>query len=309
MYSVGEQKAWDQALRRARPKAMWLPHYPFPLTLLRHRNRGILTFVTVHDTIHLLQKSISGQGAVRRMYARTMLKIDARKCTEMFAASETTAEHLRHVAPHAPIRVAPHPVDAIWLTPVDPGLSPVRGKYILYVGNVQRHKNLPVLLSAFREVSRAVPHKLVIAGGGHMVRSLDERIRPVVEEIGDRVEVIGRLEFEQLRSLVAGADVLVMPSLIEGVGMPPLEAMASRTAVISSDIPALRETCGDGAEYFDPHDSKGLSRLIRTYCLDDSARAALANRGWSHVTARQSALSFTIAVDVVCSTLTAAQEN
>ncbi|CAN5208845.1 glycosyltransferase family 1 protein [soil metagenome] len=304
MYSIGEQKAWDYAIRQVRPRAVWLPHYPFPFALFRRPNRRILTFVTVHDTIHLLKKSISGQSFARRMYARTMLNIDARRCTEIFTASAATTEALQHVARSAPLTVAAHPVDPIWLTPVDLTLSPVQGKYIVYVGNDQPHKNLPLLLDAYREIVGAIPHKLVIAGGGKSVRTHDGRIQPVLQELGDSVVVTGRLRFDELRALVAAADLLVMPSLVEGVGMPPLEAMAARTAVVSSDIPSLRETCGDdGADYFDPHDQHGLAHLIRDYCLDDDARTALADRGWTWVTERQSRLSFTTAVDAICSIL------
>jgi glycosyltransferase involved in cell wall biosynthesis len=304
MYSIQEQKAWDDALRCARPRAVWLPHYPFPFTLFRRCNRRILTFVTVHDTLHLLEKRISGQSWAHRMYARTMLHIDARRCNQIFAVSATTAESLRRVVPSAPVMVAPQPVDPLWFTPADPDLSPVRGKYIIYVGNVKHHKNLPLLLNAYAEIAHAIPQKkLVIAGGGESVRALDSRVQPLTAQLGDRVQVIGRLDFDELRSLVAGADLLVMPSLYEGVGMPPLEAMASRTAVLSSNIAALRETCGEGAEYFDPRDPHGLACLIRTYGCDDDARAAVAAKGWSYGNERQSRLSFTTAVDAVCSAL------
>ena len=125
----------------------------------------------------------------------------------------------------------------------------------------------------------------------------------LAEEQGDRVQVMGRLDFEVLRSLVAGADLLVMPSLHEGAGLPPIEAMASHTAVLASDITALRETCGDGADYFNPYDRRALADLLRTYCLDDSARDGLAARGWAHVTTRQAGLSFQHAVEVVASEL------
>src|SRR5690242_6270221 len=84
MYSVAEQRAWDRALRATRPKAIWLPHYPFPLTLLRPGNRRILTFTTVHDDNHLLPERISGNGRARRMYARTMLGIVARRSAAIF---------------------------------------------------------------------------------------------------------------------------------------------------------------------------------------------------------------------------------
>ena len=303
MYSMQEQKAWDHALRITRPRAVWLPQYPYPLALFRSSNKRIQTFVTVHDTIHLLPRNISSQSRAHRMYARTMLNVDARMCRRIFTPSQATATSLIEVAPSAQVLVTPIPVDKSWFSPADLNLSPVHDPYILYVGNVKRHKNLPILLKAYLDVAQAIPHKLVIAGGGESLRTLDERIHELAADQGDRVHLTGRLDFDTLRSLVACADLLVMPSLHEGAGLPPLEAMASRTAVLSSNIPALKETCGDGAEYFDPHDHETLANLIRTFCRDDDARSGLAARGWSHVTKRQSQISLTAAVDAVCSEL------
>ncbi|GAT11182.1 glycosyltransferase family 4 protein [Mycolicibacterium novocastrense] len=299
MYSVQEQRAWDDALARVRPRAVWVPHYPFPLSLLRPRNRGIALFMTVHDAIHVVPAAVSGQNWVRRSYARTMLGIDVRRCAQIFAVSEATAGTLRELFAGAPLTVAPQPIDPRWLADVDTALSPVAAPYLAYVGNTQRHKNLPLLLKAYRQVARDIPQRLVIAGGGALVRSSDDRIRPLVDDLGDRVDMVGRVSFETLRALVARADLLVMPSLMEGAGLPPLEAMASQTAVLASDIPALRETCGSGAEFFDPHDAAGLARLIRHYALDELARSGLAQRGWRHVTDRQSRLSFTVAVEAI----------
>ena len=173
MYSLDEQKCWRDAFGRVRPRAVWLPHYPLPLTLLRRRDRHTLLFVTVHDAIHLLPKRISGQGWTRRTYARLMLELDARRSRQIFAASESTADCLRILSHSAPVIVAPHPVDEVWLAPADPYLSPARRPYIVYVGNMQPHKNLPVLLNAFREVVGTIPQKLVIAGGAQNLRTLD----------------------------------------------------------------------------------------------------------------------------------------
>src|SRR5690349_15232497 len=66
LYTPAEQKVWRGALRDCRPRAMWLPHYPFPLARLVPRYRGVRTYLTVHDTIHLLPQAFSGQGAARR---------------------------------------------------------------------------------------------------------------------------------------------------------------------------------------------------------------------------------------------------
>lgn len=303
MYSIGEQRAWDHAVRATRPKAVWVPHYPFPLTLFRFGNRRILTFVTVHDDNHLLPEHISGNGRARRMYARTMLEIDARRSSTIFTPSRAAADALAEYVRDARFVVTPIPVSESWFEPADPRSSPVQGRYILYLGNVKRHKNLGALLEAYVAVQHEIPHQLVIAGSGASVRMLDESVHQQAAALGDRVRMIGRLEFDELRSLVTAAELLVMPSFNEGAGLPPLEAMASHTAVLCSNIPSLRETCGNGADYFAPTDHAELARLIRTYCLDDQARAELTSRGWAHVTERQANISTTAAADAILAEL------
>jgi glycosyltransferase involved in cell wall biosynthesis len=301
MYSVNEQRAWNSAIRATRPNAVWVPHYPYPFTLLRPTNRKILSFCTVHDDNHLLPQDISGQGVGRRLYARVMLEVDARRSSTVFSPTQAAADALAKFVPSAEFVVTPIPVSEDWFKPVDARLSPVQGTYVLYLGNVKRHKNLPALLNAYGLVQGDIPHDLVIAGSGASVKMLDDRVQASANLLGERVRMIGRLDFEELRALVAGADVLVMPSFNEGAGLPPLEAMASHTAVLSSDIPSLRETCGDGADYFDPNDHQELARLIRAYCLDDNARAELASRGLAHVMERQSHIS----IDAAASTIVA----
>ena len=305
MYSLAEQRVWNRALHTVRPKGLWVPHYPFPMAALRFGNRKTLVFATVHDTGHSMRQEVSGQSRVRQLYARTMLNLDARRCRKIFTPSQATAALLLKMAPTACVMVTPIPVNEAWFEPADPEKSPVPGPYLLYVGNTKWHKNLPLLLQAYADVSHDIPHKLVIAGSGEINRGGDERIVALAAEQGDRVQVMGRLDFDVLRSLVASADLLVLPSLYEGAGLPPIEAMASHTAVLASDIPALRETCGDGAEYFDPYDHRALAELLRTYLRDPGARDELAARGWSHVRTRQSDISFDSAAVAVATDLAA----
>lgn len=303
MYSLQEQQAWADALSVTRPRAIWVPHYPYPLALFAPPNRGTRSFVTVHDTLHIMPRRINGQPLPKQMYARAMLTLDARRATKIFTPSHATAKTLLDARPSARVLVTPLGLDEIWFTPVDPNLSPVQSRYIVYVGNAKWHKNLTVLLEAFEQVVASIPHKLVIAGGGESVRTVDGRVDALAAQRLDRIVISGRLDFAALRSLVAGADLLVMPSLHEGVGLPPLEAMASRTAVLASRIPALAETCGDGAKYFDPHDPRELADLLRTYCCDDEARAKLAARGFAHVTQRQSRISLPATSEAICAEL------
>ncbi|BBX17978.1 glycosyl transferase family 1 [Mycolicibacterium duvalii] len=303
MYSLHEQRAWDHALDAVRPRAFWTPHYPFPFTLLRPRHRDVLAFITVHDDNHLLPTEISGQSNLRRAYARAMLGLDARRARILFSPSQAAADALAAYVPSARFVVTPIPVGPQWLQPADPGRSPVQDKFLLYLGNVKRHKNLPLLLEAYAQVQHDIPHRLVIAGSGASVKMLDERVHELATTLGERVQMIGRLDFDALHALVAAADLLVMPSLNEGAGLPPLEAMASGTAVLSSRIPPLRETCGDGADYFDPYDPQELAALLRRYCLDDAARAGLQARGHTHVHRRQAEIPTHAAAEAICAEL------
>ncbi|MDA2889643.1 glycosyltransferase family 1 protein [Mycolicibacterium sp. BiH015] len=303
MYSLSEQRAWHRALKSVRPRGFWVPHYPFPFASFSPGNRTTLLFVTVHDTLHIMKQEVSGHNRARQAYARVMLNLDVRRSRKIFTPSLATAACLTDMAPSAPVMVTPIPVDDEWFTPADPSLAPVAGPYILYVGNTKWHKNLPLLLTAYAEAIQEIPQKLVIAGSGEALRDGDDRVGALAARLGDRVEVMGRLDFAVLRALVAGADFLVMPSLHEGAGLPPIEAMASRTGVLASDIPALRETCGDGADYFNPYDAESLVPLLRKYGASDGDRTELAARGWAHVTNRQSDLSLRPAAEAVADEL------
>lgn len=303
MYSAAEQLVWHRAFRAARPRAVWLPHYPYPVARWAPYARRMLIYATVHDTIHLLPRDVSGQSWLRRAYARVMLSAVARSSRVVFTPSQATAATLKNIERSARVLVTPIPVGEIWFQPADVTLSPVTRPYLLYVGNAKRHKNLPLLVEAFLGLADAVPHTLVIAGGGASLRTLDDRVRGLAESNPERIVVTGQVDFPVLRAMVAAADALIMPSLHEGAGLPPLEAMASGTAVLASDIPAVRETCGDGAAFFDPRDRDGLTGLMRTYCCDDVARARLADRGHAHVVQRQQQIRATAAADTICAEL------
>ena len=303
MYSPAEQSAWRNAFAEVRPRAVWLPHYPYPTARLLPANHRTLVYVTVHDTTQLLPWSVSGQSWARRTYARVMLNVDALSCRLIFTPSEATAQNLKAITRHPRVLVTPIPVDETWFNPVAAELSPVSGPYVVYVGNSKRYKNLLLLMEAFSDLADKIPHTLVIAGGGASLRTMDDRVRHIAESNADRIRLIGQLDFAALRALVAQADLLVMPSLHEGAGLPPLEAMASQTAVLSSDIPVLRETCGDGADYFDPHDRAALARMLQSHCEDGAARTDLAARGYAHVTRRQREICATAAADAICNEL------
>lgn len=136
-------------------------------------------------------------------------------------------------------------------------------KHLLLVGARYPHKNLDTVLAAIERLNagRNPPLKLVIAG---CCRDLWAKPWGGLEWFEQRgwVEVVERATALQLTTLYAEALALIYPSLAEGQGLPPLEAMAQGCAVICSDLPVMRETCGEAAWYFSPLDSAGLAQII-----------------------------------------------
>ena len=113
-----------------------------------------------------------------------MLKLSARRAATIFTPSQATARSMAAIAPSSEVLVTPIPVDDVWFSEADSASSPIERPYILYVGNIKRHKNLPVLLDAFATISDFIPHTLVIAGGDESLRTLDDRINQLVAGLG-----------------------------------------------------------------------------------------------------------------------------
>lgn len=285
MYSLKEQLGWSTALRQIKPKAFWTPHYPYPLLAA-----GQKTFVTVHDVLHALDARHGGPGPLRSTYARTMIPLALRGSEEVFVPSRATKNEIERLfGSHGRICIAPMRIDPAWFAPVDSNFIPeqVPSNYIVYVGNVKRHKNLLGLLEAFERIKDSFAVDLVLAGGAANVRNQDSDVYAYVERLGGRVHVTGNLRFEALRATVAGARCLVMPSHYEGVGLPPLEAMAVGTPVLASDIPSLRETCGDAARYFDPTGVEGLAGCLSAFLESPEAHASMVTKGKSRLLERE----------------------
>lgn len=154
------------------------------------------------------------------------------------------------------------------------------GSYILYIGTLEPRKNITNLLRAYALLSRRSreQYPLVLAGGmGWLMEGLDTEIA----KLGIQSTTIktGYVPREDLPSLYSGAAVFVYPSLYEGFGLPPLEAMACGAPVITSNVSSLPEVVGEAGIQVPPEDVKRLSEEIESLLGDDQRRTFLIQKG------------------------------
>jgi glycosyltransferase involved in cell wall biosynthesis len=152
--------------------------------------------------------------------------------------------------------------------------------YILFIGALTKRKNVPRLIEAYyRLVQEAqIEHQLVLVGETLFLSDeIFETIRRL--QLEDRVVLTGRKTHAELPWLYSGADVYVLPTLSEGFGMTPLEAMACGAPVVASNITSVPEVCGDGAVLVDPTDTDAIADAILRCLIDQDFRKALIQRG------------------------------
>ena len=259
---------------------------------------GTTRVLTVHDLSLFTHPETHEPRRVWR--ARRRLPLMTRAASAVVTPTEAVRHELcewLRVAPskvfavHEAARECFRPMDGREAAEVLRGLG-VGGEFLLAVGTIEPRKNLATLVRAFEEVLRERPAsglRLVVAGGrGWLTGPLFESLER--SPARGRVVLAGYVSDEQLRALYASCAAFVYPSLYEGFGLPPLEAMSCGAAVVAGDTPAVAEVTGGGARLFDPHDHGELTRAILELLDDDAARRALSAAGlrraaqfsWAH---------------------------
>jgi glycosyltransferase involved in cell wall biosynthesis len=220
----------------------------FPLTVMLPRLDHPPAVTTILDLQHELLPQLF--SPVERLYRRLIYRSSALRSSVVIAISqhvkETVVERLD--LPPERVRVVYLGLDHERFTPGDATREP----FLLYPANNWRHKNHALLLEAFARVRQEHPEmRLVLTGSGH-----ESAAYPTA------VEALGRVSNEELADLYRRASALVFPSLYEGFGQPPLEAMASGCPVAVARSGALPEVCGDAARYFDPTSVEDLAAAV-----------------------------------------------
>ena len=151
-------------------------------------------------------------------------------------------------------------------------------KYLLFVGNLKPHKNLNRLVQAFSLISKEDSSvKLILAGKSFNDLELIETIASL--GLSDKVIITGLISQKEIVDLYNIADLVVFPSLYEGFGLPPLEAMACETPVVCSNSSSIPEVAGDATIYFNPENIEEMVDSIKKVLCDEACAKQLIEKG------------------------------
>ncbi|UCD79999.1 MAG: glycosyltransferase family 4 protein [Desulfobacterales bacterium] len=268
---------WDQiqslvVSQKERPDIYFSPYYKCPLL------NNVKTIVTVHDLIEFILPDYR-----RDFLYRWMVKLCLRKADRIVTVSQSSREDVCRILrlPWEKIVVS---YNSVQRKPVGRDKKQailarygIRKGYVLYVGNFNPHKNIAALIRAYSLLPAGLRQKwdLVIAGG-----------RPEALTEGKTLEGVvfpGHIDESDLPAVYEGAGLFVFPSLYEGFGLPPLEAMAYGIPVIASNRPAMVEILGEAAEFFEPHDNKALTALMAKLLSSQEDRKRCIEEGLQRV--------------------------
>lgn len=253
-------------LAKRRPRAYFSPAFnATPLTQV--------PFVfTIFDLIHLHFRH--ERTLAKDAYYRLVVRPAARRAVRIVTGSEFSKAEILEWAHLPDERVVVIGCGVEGFAPHGPGYAPGY-RYLLYVGNHKPHKNVGRLVEAFAHAAARRDLRLLLTG----TPTLDLAAAVQRHGLSDRIEFLGSVADGDLAALYRGAEALVFPSLYEGFGLPPLEAMACGTPVVSSDRTALREALGDAALIVDPLETESIAEGIDRILSDHALRDHLRRRG------------------------------
>ena len=285
-YSLSEQISIPIGVRREGLDLFHATHYVLPALIPSK------TVVTIHDCIHLMFPEYL-RHRLGYAYARASLYTAAHKSNRIFTVSEQSKRDILTFfnVPPEKIVVTPNAIDNRFSAPPsEEHVTQTRERYqlshsyLLYVGNIKPHKNLERLIEAFhlvRQQGRSELELLIIGDEISKMQSLRRAVHKY--DIHRSVRFLGYVPDKTLAVLYRLASVFVFPSLYEGFGLPPLEAMASGTPVVTSNVSSLPEVVGDAAVLVDPHSAEAIADGIISLLRSTHLRGELRERGFKRV--------------------------
>lgn len=280
-YTLREQLKFATELNHARLDLVHFTNFNFPLRY------GGPFIISINDLTLLQYSGRSRSSRYKTRPMRHIMQQGARRSVEVLTYSEHQKELIvkEFGIPPDKVRVIYLAVDAQFTPMSEEAVSQFRDRkgltdpFVMYTGQWREHKNLVRLIRAFADVRKQLACKLVLVG---KVDKAFPVIPRTVEEAGlaDDVIFTGFVADADLPRYYNAADVFAFPSLSEGFGLPPLEAMACGTAVAASSAPPMPEILGKASDYFDPYDEADIARCLKRLLGDPAVRAAKRQAGF-----------------------------
>lgn len=276
LWAAAETFLVERAARREGAALLWCPANFGP------RARRVPLAVTVHDVIaeDFPNPEVS---PVTQQVTRWIIRRAARSATTVLTVSEDSALAIARAlgVPGDRVVVAPNGhADPLEVTDPAGELAalgvPDDRPLVLSTGNRMPHKNFPTLVRSLAEMPKETRPLLAVTGSHG-----EDPLAPLVAELGlqDDVLLLGWVTRAQLEALYRRAEVYVCPSLVEGFGLPVVDAMARGCPVVASDVGALREVGGDAARYVDPTSPASIAAAVGELLADPAERARLTAAG------------------------------
>jgi len=283
-FGVKEQTELLKVINAQKPDLVHFTNFNFPVA---YKGKFV---ITIHDLTLLHFKNLRASVASRMYYRlkdQVMRNVVLRQGIGKAKAVIVPTEYVKEdVAKTFKVRrnkivVTYEAVDKNFYSPrVNLEKMGINKPFLLYVGNAYPHKNLERMILAFGKLitKYLLDYQLVIAGKKD---SFHENLEEAVKEANllDRVVFTGYVTDQELAGLYKNAKLYVFPSLSEGFGLPPLEAMAHNLPVVSSNATCLPEVLGDSAEYFDPKSIGDMAKTMLKVLSDDGLSTKLVKKG------------------------------
>lgn len=288
-YSIKEQLLIPKILLSIKPDLVHFPHFNIPVT---YTGKFV---VTIHDLIKSDFASTSSSTRVPLVYwtkhfvYEQVVRLAVQRARQIIVPTNTIKEKVikQLGTPEGKINVTYEAADEKFFEWGEKELVKsnelrvlskyhIKKPFIIYVGNAYPYKNLDRLLESLK----ILPNNLSLVNPSArsvFYERLADKARQ--EGLSDRVILPGFVPDEDLAVLYQAAEAYVFPTLSEGFGIPALEAMASKLPVVCSDIPVLREVCGDNAMYFDPLNVQDIAQKINLVISDKKVKSRLVEEG------------------------------
>lgn len=254
-------------------------------------NSGVQSVVTMHDLI--FERYPKQYNPIDVYTYRKKARYACKRADKIIAISEQTKQDLIEFYHTPENRIT------VCYQSCDPSFEQLRSKeeiakmlahyqlpdtYFLYVGSVIERKNLMGIVKAMRLLKGKLNIPLVVLGDGDRYK---EEVKAFLQKEGMASQLIwlnevAKFSFKDLPALYQGAVALIYPSIFEGFGIPILEALWSRTPVITANVSCFRETAGDAALYIDPYLPATMAEAMETVAIDRTFAAGMQERGLRH---------------------------